>query len=398
MPSTSRRSTIRLLVGLAVIAIVVALITPETAQRGDGATSYSVTNDGTRIAFELAQRMGWHVSRREAPLDSIAERPTAQVVLAPSQTLGAHEVHRLLENVRRGGALAFTVGGNSTIADSLGIAIRMQPELMTNDGVACRTRRPTALNFTTPPTVFPVVWLRPPPGAVTTLATTRSDKEQIRVVVGFPYGRGRIVAIGSMDLFANGPVRTCAYGADIAVARSWEYLRLAGGGTLPMVFDEFHHGRGAHEGSVRAIAAYLSHTASGRLFATLLAAGVLLLLAAAPRPIVPVESERIVRRSPLEHADALGRAYADVRATRTATSRLVSGLRRRAGRVIVPGRDADEASFLDAVARRSPSVAPSVAVLQRALSEQISPRDFTQVADAIETIERALLTTPSGRA
>jgi hypothetical protein len=388
----------RLLAGLAALAIVVALITPEDAQRGGGATSYSAANDGARISFELARRMGWVVSRRDTPLDSIAERPTAQVVLAPREELGAREVHRLLENVRRGGALAFTVGGNSAISDSLGLDVRMQPELMTAGGVDCRARRPRLLNYVTPPTVYPIVWLRPPPGPVTTLATTRGDDGQIRVVIGFPYGSGRVVAIGSMDLFTNGAVRTCEYGADLAVARAWEYLRPAGGGALPMVFDEYHHGRGAHEGSVSAIAGYLAHTSSGRMFTTLLAAGIVLLLAAAPRPIVPADTERVVRRSPLEHADALGRAYEDVRATRTASARLVSGLRRRAGRVIVTARDADEAGFLDAVARRAPSVEGSVAILRRALNEQLSPHEFAQVADAVDTIEHALLTTPSARA
>jgi hypothetical protein len=149
---------------------------------------------------------------------------------------------------------------------------------------------------------------------------------------------------------------------------------------------------------VSAIAGYLAHTSSGRMFTTLLAAGVVLLLAAAPRPIVPADTERVVRRSPLEHADALGRAYEDVRATRTASARLVSGLRRRAGRVIVTARDADEAGFLDAVARRAPSVEGSVAILRRALNEQLSPHEFAQVADAVDTIEHALLTTPSARA
>jgi hypothetical protein len=118
-------------------------------------------------------------------------------------------------------------------------------------------------------------------------------------------------------------------------------------------------------------------------------------LALAPRPIVPTEPERVVRRSPLEHADALGRAYADVSATRTATSRLIGGVRRRAGRIVAVAQNADDLAFLDAVARRVPTLSPSVAIVQRGVRGPVSPRDFVAVGEALENIEQVLLTSPS---
>jgi len=387
---------------LGALAVLAAVLTPEARQDGGGLSSYSTGPTGASIAFELAQRMGWHVLRRDIPADSGDAAPTVQVVIAPEQALGRHEVHHLLDNVRRGGGLVFSLEGNAEIAESIGVAVRERGRLLMdmNDRSCAVARRPTGVAVV-PPTVHEVVWRRPPPGPVTSLSYGGSVIARARgrvgepapVAVGFPMGRGRVAVIGGDDVFANEAVRTCQWGADLVVARAWEYVR-AGTEGQTMVFDEFHHGRGLHPGSVTAIASYLSHTASGRFFATLLVAGVLLLFAVAPRPIIPREPERIVRRSPLEHADALGRAYSDVRATRTAVSRLVSGLRRRTARSVAADRKADDRAFLETIARRYPSVATQAAVLQRGLREQISPREFGLSADAIDAIERTIAAPP----
>jgi hypothetical protein len=132
-------------------------------------------------------------------------------------------------------------------------------------------------------------------------------------------------------------------------------------------------------------------TASGHFLAQLLLAGALLLLAFGPRPLPPVDPERLARRSPLEHADALAHAYADVDATRTATERLISGLRRRAGRAVVIPPGADDATFLEAVTARDASLAASVQVVRRALSETVPASELNQVGDAIRAIEQQLL-------
>jgi hypothetical protein len=386
------------LAGLAVIAIVVAIVTPEARQQGGGSSSYSTAAGGTSIAFEHAQRMGWRVLRRERALDSAAGAPSVQVVINPRQALGRHEVHRLLENVRGGGGLVFTLAANDEIADSLGVAIRIHGRLLLdmNDRSCVRARSIGSVGAI-PPTVYEVVWRRPPPGPVTSLMRAGAAGDFAPVAVGFPLGRGRVVVVAGDDVFENQALWNCEWGADVLVARAWEYVRRGTEGQ-PLVFDEFHHGRGVHPGSISAVATYLSRVASGRFFATLLAAGVLLLFAMSPRPIIPREPERILRRSPLEHADALGRAYADVGATRTAVARLVSGLRRRAGRAVGAGPSADDAAFLEVIGRRFPSLASQVALLQGGLRRQISPREFALSADAIEEIERVVSTSPSIKA
>jgi len=104
-----------------------------------------------------------------------------------------------------------------------------------------------------------------------------------------------------------------------------------------------------------------------------------------------------MRRSPLEHAAALGRAYEDVGATRTATSTLVSGLRRRMRGIVAVPASADDAAFLAAVARRIPSLAPRVEMVNRARTSDTGKRDFASVGKALSDIEDQLQSTPSTR-
>jgi hypothetical protein len=176
-----------------------------------------------------------------------------------------------------------------------------------------------------------------------------------------------------------------------------EYTRPPTGTSPVLVFDEFHHGFGVHGGSLKAAVGYLRRAASGHLLAQALVAGLLLLFAMAPRPLVPRSATQIMRRSPLEHAAALGRAYEDVGATRTATSTLVSGLRRRMRGIVAVPASADDAAFLAAVARRIPSLAPRVEMVNRARTSDTGKRDFASVGKALSDIEDQLQSTPSTR-
>jgi hypothetical protein len=389
-----------LLAALTGVALIVAVITPEsTKAAGGGRSSYSAAPAGTRMVYELAQRMGWRTVRREVPLDSGAA-PSVQVVLEPQQALGAVEVHRLLENARRGGGLIFDVEGANEIADSIGVILATPVMAMAgtidNDCADRRSfRRREALAF--PPFFHELRWRRPPPGPVTEISAATRVFPRFVVGAAFPFGAGRIVAMSAAAALSNEAVRTCGWGADIASARALELVRPAGVDHPVIAFDEYHHGRGAHGGTLRAVSLYLAHTGSGHFLAQALIAAFLLLLATMPRPIIPRDPERIPRRSPLEHANALAYAYADVAATRTATSRLVSGLRRRAGRTVAVRASDDDAAFLDAVVRRTPALATSAGIVQRALVHTLVPREFAAVGGAISEIEQQLTTSPPAK-
>jgi hypothetical protein len=395
--SSRRYSAGKILAAFGVIAVVVAVFTPEPANSSSGERStYSTAPGGSRMAFELAQRMGWKAERRTTRLDSSAV-PPVNVVLAPSQMLGAHEVHRLLDEVRRGGALVFTLDGGDEIADSLGVGQARRGRFL--NGSSDPNCPPPSFqeraSLTVPPEVHRVVWYRPAPGPTVTLARVNGrDDEEFPVVVGFPMGRGRVAVVTSSGIFANEAVRMCTWGADVGVARALEYVRPRDRAPPRLVFDEFHHGYGTHAGSVRAIAAYLGGTSSGHFLTQALLAGLLVVLAKAPRAIPPRTAARIARRSPLEHVDALGHAYADVGGTRTATARLLSGVRRRAERTTARARAIDDEAFLDSVHARFPTLGQPVEVVRDALRRPLSTRELVGVGTALETIEHHLLTTP----
>jgi hypothetical protein len=397
-PTPARRyNAAKVLAVFGAIAVIVALLTPEAESTSSGGrSSYSAAPGGARMTYELAERMGWRPERRVTPLDT-GGAPVVHVVLSPQQTLGAHEVHRLLDDVRRGGGLIFTLDDGDEIADSLGVAEGQAGRYLAAFGDA---HCPPATSFTeraalvVPPEVHRIAWRRPAPGPVVPLANTNAKFEEgFPVAVGVPLGRGHVAIVSSSGIFANDAVRVCAWGADITVARALEYVRPEGDHPR-LVFDEFHHGYGRHQGSLHAIAMYLVATPSGHFLAQAIVAGLLLLLAYAPRPVVPRESARIARRSPLEHVDALGHAYADVDATRTATARLVSGVRRRTSRLGGRSGASTDEAFLALVRDRFPVLASPVDVVLNALASPVSSRELTAVGTALSTIEHHLLTTP----
>jgi hypothetical protein len=209
--------------------------------------------------------------------------------------------------------------------------------------------------------------------------------------MGFPYGRGRIVVGIDPDLLRNDAVRVCRYGLDVAAVQMLDYLDDPAGEHRRIVFDEYHQGYGEQRGTMEAVATYLVDKSSGRLLMQLLAAGLILLLAVAPRLIPPQDPERIERRSPLEHVDALGRAYAQVGATRSATARLVRGVRRRlAGGAVRTAVDASDDAFLDRARRDAPQLAEGIALIRRSLHAGVTRREFASVGAALEQLELSL--------
>jgi len=398
--STSKRvRPTLLLTGLAAVAVAVALLTPEAADDSGGQLStYSAAPGGGRIAFELSQRLGWTARRRETPLDSAVDSTTVHVVMGPTSDLGAKEIHRLLRNVRAGGGLVLAIDGQDAIIDSLGMGVGAEGRWLTSAvDPGCRGS-PTDGAFVLPPGVRNLVWRRPAPGPTTLLASTERRFGSLSTGIGVHVGRGRVAVVASTGLFRNVSVRTCPWGADVVVTRAFEFVRPASPASPArptLLFDEYHHGRGFHPGSMRAVARYLGRTPSGHFLLQALIAGLVLLFASAPRPIVPRDPARIARRSPLEHADALGHAYADVRATRTATAHLVWGLRRRAGRVVGVGTGENDDAFLDGVTRRHPGLVGAVTTVRRAIHDPIEPREFAAVGDALRDIERHLTSSPA---
>jgi len=394
-PRPAKRWTATWVLGaLGIVVLAVALLTPEeTASDGRDMSTFSTGPMGASIALELARRMGWNAERRVTSLDSVSRGRRVDVVLAPSVALGAHEVHRLLENVRAGGGLIASLDGDDELADSLGVDGGRGAALLDATATDCPEEGISAARLLSiPPDAREVEPPKIPDDQITTLLSANQPRGRgaIRGAIGFPLGGGRVVVVGASSVFGNSAVRYCRWDADLAVARMLAYVRPPNFPRAPLVFDEYHHGYGVHGGSLRAAAMYLGRTSSGHFFVQALIAGLILLLARAPRPLPPRDAEIVQRRSPIEHAEALGRAFEDVAATRTATARLLGGVRRRVGRAVAVSSGASDADFLNAVERANPSLGDSVRQIRRALEQPIPAQEFTLVGGALERIEQAL--------
>jgi hypothetical protein len=418
-------------VALPIIAgavILVALLTPEQTGGRSGdprLSSRSTDSQGASVLYELAGRLGWRTSRRVVDTIPLGDTTSVLVLLDPPVALTAMETHEVLDRVRRGAGLLYVLGDFGAMADSLGFGLRrpgrpgpvLTPELLVGgagrlvapDTASCPERGEGLLRAGLPfwpdgeTFIRAIRWKGSPPAGAESLATVRtftrvSSNETSPAAVGFPLGRGRVAVAADPDLLRNDVLRVCRWGADVAAVRILEYLSVGapgGGRRERLVFDEYHQGYGEHPGTMRGIVRYLGKTSSGHLILQLAGAGLVLLLAIGPRLLPPRASERIERRSPLEHVDALAQAYRAVGATRTATSRLVHGVRRRVEHSLGSrsGAASDDA-FLAWAEQRAPTRAEDVALVRQALAKPISRRELETVGQALRRLEVALTSFP----
>ncbi len=390
--------------------VLVAVLTPEdvTGRAGDDRlTTYSTAPQAAQGLYELARRLGWKVSRRTAPLPTSADSTTIEAVLAPAVALTAAETRALLAHVRQGGALLFVYDGSRGLADSLHVRLgngnSYTPVLRDGDAEDAR-KCPPNVSLGLPlwlgerPLLNSVRWTRPtPPDTVTfAIVTVPGRKSEPQpAAVGFAFGRGRIVAIADPDLLRNDVIRNCDWNTDVVAVRMLEYL--SGGASARrdhIEFDEYHQGYGLHPGTMRAITVYLGRTRSGHVLGQLALAGLVLLLAVGPRALPPRDDSHLERRSPLEHVDALSRAYAQVGASRTATAHLLHGVRRRLRRTGRGALDTPDETFLEQAAGRAPALSSDVALVRHALNTRVTRHELEAVGAALRRVESVLTTFP----
>ena len=312
----------------------------------------------------------------------------------------------MLSHVRRGGAMLLVLGpGTLPLSDSLKLTVdRQGDDVAMNVGAV----QPCA-NASRPRFTREALWF----GNARMLAlqgrglatpgmqrlvllenrpTITTDGPR-SAMVAMPFGAGRLVVAADPDVFRNDALRECRFGLDVALVRALEYL--SAGGPSPrraISFDEFHQDR-TRFGMSGAVERFLSDTPPGRTMLQLALAALLLLIAAAPRVLPPRELARIERRSPLEHVDALARAYLQVGATRTSAQHLVRGLRRRMERGAARGKrtgPGEDELYLLRLTDVKPALAGDIATVRHALANSIDLGEFRRVGQAIQRIEAAL--------
>lgn len=403
----ARPAVVLSLLGILVLLTALLVKAPVSGRSGDGRLLTTSTSPlGAKLLYELAGKLGYSV-RRERVNAVPTDTQTIFAVLDPVVELDGATVHRQLEFVRKGGALLVALGnGTEILSDSLGISVReiggsvspafekcMAEPMLNRNGLWLGTASLYGLNIADSLLPRMVPFIR------TGVRFEKPDPHSW-ALVGFSFGEGRIVVASDPDVFRNDALRYCWYALDVPTVASLEYLRGgAGGQRKNLVFDEYHLDLQQRPSSNALVREYLTGTPSGRMLLQICVAGLVLLLAAAPRVLRPREDRRLERRSPLEHVDALSRAYAQVGATRTGTLRLVRGLQRRVG--VASRWDTNRRSsaqqqdeeFLLRVAESRPALAGDVATVARALGNSIDAKSFQEVGSAIQRIEAALTKT-----
>ena len=390
----------RIAITLAVLLLIAVLREP--ASSPDSAwrlTSYAADPNGARGLYEVAETLGWKTSRRltgfGVPLDS----SSLYLVLDPAVELTAGEVGRLLDAVRKGAGLVVVPNRGSRIADSL-------PVWTAAGGMFSPVYQVTDSSYATPRDQIVSQAQMWPRATLRAREPVHSDKivflaakrfhgksagegapagESIDpVVLGIPFGAGRIVAIADPTFLRNDVLR---HGRTVMLAiRALEWA--LPDSASPVVFDEYHQGFGRHASIFGAIGSFLGTTPSGLALLQLCIAGLLLIAALGPRPLVPIRREQIERRSALEHVDALAAAYEGARAARTTARRLVRGLRRR--HPIGSSATLPEADYLALLRARRPLLAADAQLLAEACESGIVHTRLGELLAASDRIDQML--------
>lgn len=435
---------------MAVVLLLAVLWTPEVSpvDTETRLTTYSTSPAAAGGFYEVAKRLGWRTNRRESPITEPLDTDAVYAVLAPVMALTPPATHALLEAVRHGAGLIYVLSDTGVVEDSLQIARSDSGYAASPSPKAVRAGCPTDAvdnmlqwfrggvhlyrvvahrTLPTDMTVFVTVDLptssapqvphSAAPGVFSTLDLPTSNgpwlphepaamvdsvldaptdsglqRSQAPAALGYSLGRGRVVVFSDPDMLRNDVVRVCRWGIGPRVLAALDWV--SQGRRPPLVFDEYDQGYGAQPSTWWAVQHFLFDSTAGRGIAQALLAGLVLILALGVRPIAPRDVPRIERRSPLEHVDALARAYERIGATRLAARRLAAGLRRRHGRGAWSARsagagpgDADE-RFLAAVVAGHPTIAPDAARIVSAEHTLVTPTDLLAVADAVDHIDQ----------
>jgi hypothetical protein len=356
---------------------------------------------GARLLHDMAGRLGWRVVARDSsPVPTGPPGETIHAVLAPPLRPTAAQAHRYMEAVRNGDALLLALEDRNPLSDSLGVRHTPTGGVLDTpadgDEEGCTTRDRT-------PTLWPdgkahlygirFVGANPPRRLVFATVHAVEGEGRADAAFGFQLGRGRVVVVSDPDLLRNDVLRRCQWGADVVAVRMLEWLR--GGGATPrttLEFDEYHQGYGPRHSATAAVGTFLARHPVGRTILMLVLGSLVLLLAVAPRALLPTQRTIVERRDPLEQVDALAHAYEQVGATRTAAARLLHGVRARVERGGALGRTRTDDMFLDHVVAMDGERTGDVALVRRALREPAAAGDLPTIGAALRRIEHTFTT------
>lgn len=387
------------LLALVLLAGILLTRTPGEATTATQLTTYGTGPFAARGIYEVLGRVGFSVSRLRMPLRAPLDSSSSYLLLDPPMQPSATGVHALLDAVRRGATAIVVPEAGTPLADSVGVRQSLYQtsnlEVRTSINDASTDEATATLRAAAAALPAMNFYLRPVPRGdsdtaarlpphVRVLVRVSRDGTLEPAILARPMGRGWVVALSDVQWLANEFVRDTA--AAVAAVRLVEWP--APSVRRPLVFDEYHQGFGLYVSLRQVVMHALAATPPGRAFLQVLVAGLVLLVALGVRPIAPRARARIERRSPLEHVGALAHAYEQVRATRTATKRLLHGLRRRHPLGLPPS--ADDARYLDLLRVHAPSLADDITLVSQALAQPLTAAEWVRIGGAIDHIERTI--------
>lgn len=361
---------------IAVAVVVVGLVATRTQLAPVAARSASTHfsgHGGTRALFLAARELGVPVSRWQRPLDDCRDCPPMAIV-APAVPLLEAEAKRLRRRLVKGARVLFVPArDDATLLRTLGLSLQENRKerasfrhagrslLLDGTPEPVRGFRQVLVAGSIPDDVFVEPLL------------SRGAKRlgAARVVVG----NGELIVLADAAPLGNTVLR--ADGAAPLALRALAMLA----GDRGIAFDEYHHGFDDRVGLWRTSLRWLTSTAPGWGVLQLGLVVVLALAAAGIRLGSVREPAAAVRRSPLEHADALAAAYTAARATRRAATLLVDELRLRLGVRTPTGLRAR----LDAIAATRPVLRAAVAEVLGHADGAADP-DLPRLARAIDQL------------
>ncbi len=426
---TSPRSVLILLV---VTLLLMLLLTPQPTQdRDTSLDSRHASARGAMALHDLAGKLGWPVTRNLLPLRAPLDSTSVYLMLEPEEEVTATTITALLQAVRAGAGLVVTApdremsdslwqqigarvsytAGDLTTGHEASASACPQPlqqrgavffpgEQVYSYGLEMKPQARPAAEFATIDRRASALRLEREAVAALERGDTAvaedlrrqaarepaigGPREEQVAVAGFRLGKGRVVYVADPDILRNDVLRYCPWGADVLAARMLEWL--SDDGRPLLVFDESHR-REPPTAWYMALARMLASSSDGRVAVTLALAAVALIVSLGRRSLPPAPARRLERRSPLEHVDALARAYSQAGATRTAARRLVRGLRRRHSSLV---KHEDDDEFLRRVAERHPALSDEVEVLRHACSHRIPGSELERVLAAVDSVDATL--------
>lgn len=379
--SRHQRYFVALGIVLAVVLTVSLLLVPSEAwvavdQRR---SSLRTTPDGVAAWARSLDRLGVLSAPRYRSLTEQPPRGAGFVLLEPVLAPSAAEVRELLAWVRQGGVLVYSPVPNGLLMDSLGLSLTTE---IADAGTSLEAHRWTSGVDATPSASdgtsrsLTVTVEADSARTLTWVPLSTLDEPSNAKLAWAPEGLGGVLVMPDAEALAN---RTLG-ASPLAIVTTRAISDLFETGDT-LFFSEYHQGLDGRRGALREAYTLAASTPIGRATLHVALAAVLLLLLSGRRFGSPLPESAADRRSPLEHVEALGRAYQASGTHGPVARRLVRGAVRRMG--LRGYADDPETEILSAWASQ-PEVSSSARAALAALES--SPPDLETLSGALDDI------------